>query len=679
MRPNLFFSAAILLILLSSIQGSNPLYNLVYNVTFPTSGIEYYNDGLYYFSNYIYNSTSQTIIPIVIRVCYTYPVITPSVVPWCYNIYYNDTISTFKLYLLNNYMNQSVAYTIGTYAIQTGFSYSYAGTNFIIFELTGYQNSQNNVSIQVFNLQTKSFVCPKAAVSSISGARTIYTDGNLFLYGYVDANHNAFFVRQNCSTGESVVTEGLNEYAEINIYGFNSSSVFINYYEYQKNLQNTYYIQAGAFDSFNKLRFGSSFNITSFTQYNDTHFFLVYYPNNIFTFGVFVISPSLEIVEVLSFAFGIQGPSLDAYPVYGTNWVSIVDDNLYVTYDLSIRAIISVNTRTSPIILSNGSTVNYTEWGYFIQNPNGPFYFVEAPYSNPDNGIYQDPLDINQYYTLYVPGSDGYYPSCLLTHYNVTSSTITKTKLPLCPLTLSTISNTIQIKDVQFDANGNVHVAYRDALGSVFVVNPAGSNGPVKSTYLYSTLVLALNLTNSSFSFAGLQLANVVIGNVNFLTGQVIQTKSYAGSDYYYNTISKLSPRYFLFAYSVNTAIFEIYDSFTLLKVSSTNCLSSFFFSASTPVYIYGFNESSPANFTGIMYWDIGYIYLMNPKGETFILNPGAVISIYDVTPVGPASFFASQYQNYLYGQVLYQIIDWGTGEVKARSGESDDEILVEY
>lgn len=244
----------------------------------------------------------------------------------------------------------------------------------------------------------------------------------------------------------------------------------------------------------------------------------------------------------------------------------------------------------------------------------------------------------------------------------MTSSSITQTQLPNCPLSIQ-VGNPIQIKDVQFDSQGNVNIAYRDGVGGVFVVNSAGYNGPMKSTFLYSIIQLSLNLTNGTLNFVGVQLNKFVIGTVAISTGSLIKSISVPGSKSL-ESIYKASPQYFALAsFGTVSLKIDLYDVVALQSISTVTIDLTLSTLPQLNVYIFGFNESSPANFSGYLIWNFETAYLANSQGGSLQLHIGVDTVINDITPIGPNNFYVSQYRRFVSGQSFYNITGWGNSQ----------------
>jgi hypothetical protein len=247
-----------------------------------------------------------------------------------------------------------------------------------------------------------------------------------------------------------------------------------------------------------------------------------------------------------------------------------------------------------------------------------------------------------------------------MTHFNVTSSQIITYSFPNCPLTVQS-EGTVNIKDVQFDVQGNPCVAYRDPLGALFIVNNAGYNGSFKTALLYSTLDLSLNLSNNTFIFVGIQLTSFVIERVSIASGTVL-TKVSVPVGTRFTNVFKVDAQYFMLAYTESgVSKFQLWDCVNLIKITTIQSNSGK--AGINPMYsgfVYGFYPDAPTNFSGVLFYSYPDVFLMNSQGSTLVYSPGVGQSIFDVVPVSQSQFFVSQVQVNLIGIAMYQIVNWG-------------------
>jgi hypothetical protein len=240
-------------------------------------------------------------------------------------------------------------------------------------------------------------------------------------------------------------------------------------------------------------------------------------------------------------------------------------------YSFELQQITSSFPDSAPFWLDNGSCVNLTIFGYFIQTPGETIYFIQVPYST----LYVDPA-LNDVWTLYLANQlnhDYGYSACLMTDFQRNTSQITQFSYNSCPELL----DFPQLGDVSLDNEGNPIATI--FFSSIYIITfnefskVININGDVSFQVSINTTsgigIVAHNNGTDAFKISQFYIVNGTVSNTSTLIS--------FNSEYIGAYVQKLTERYFLIAgCNLNDSVFTVWDSLDHVLVSQVKFNMSF-------------------------------------------------------------------------------------------------------
>lgn len=637
---------------------SAPTYNELYSIPsqYYNNAPEYYQNGVIFVNNFIYypnNGSWKAYFPISGCNDPEAYIITPN----------------YKFYCISNNVNftnltQFNPYTkaiINTYLMKGNYEATSLGNQIILYN----PNPQNHsLGFQIFDTIQEEFTCFYGPFPLTQVPSSIYAYNFSLLWTTHETNGVSYYYSE-CESSSYTLIEL--EPGKDNIQDnwlFNDSTIFVEYYSYN----GANYLMAFYFENMT-IHSQIPLEIVDFFPLNDTHFLYSYQdPMGFLNFDISVYDRNLNPVRVSTHNISVVTAFAPvAQPIIGLDAILVNFDELTYQYNFDTNHIVWVAGVNPAITLANGSVINMTNFGYFFQNPGGNISFHSAPASS----VFQVAEDPAVYYSLYIPtGKYPTYPNCSLLTINTTSSSISITKLISCPLDSQT--NAYYVKDVDYDNNGNVYVAYKQQLSYYIYVASSvaqAARNYLTPKYFYSAVDLDAqnNVTTILLGF----VSSITVQKMNLFNASVISSQTISGqlNNYVYHLIDvyflvgETSTTQSTLFYLLNSTTNQVISNFTAGVAISPLVLENFM----VPYFALGADLSNPNLYDGIVCWTLNRVFLYNSLGQGGQLNLNG-LSFQGAFLYSDNSFVVVGLNGtYTYSSMLYQVTNWGTLEYEVQ------------